>query len=528
MVLLLLFLLLLLLVEHNENEKTKRSVDTNEVLETGADDGTEEELGKDEGRVRNQDDRISAELKLKIEEELGKVNLYSDEMDLVRFLLQDVAGQSVFYDIHSIMLRLHSLFILVVDLERPLVAKAEPLFLDKTTGKQVPIENYLVETNLDYAKRWMAALDDISKCHGKTKKVDPETEYILPATILVLTKSDKLQGSSDEKEKKISKVKNALVNNFKEAGFHSHIIATYVIDNTKSGNDEDDQIPKLRAKIFEAAQKILKAQDETPINWLKLERALSTVIESEKQPYITHEKVREIGEVCEVVDKFSDAMKSFNEESIVVHFEGDKAENDLVVLDPSWLVELFTKIITVPPSKDCPGKRAAMWNDLEDNGKLDFTLLPAALEEHRDQKEALVKMMERTNLICYWKDNLYLVPSMVSSKIEKEQIRSHFNKFLKSSLYVAFESGYIPLGLFPRIEGKWFEWSRDASKATEMPEFDCKFSRIPIQRKNARYAVILVRHISKIQVAIKGTRSQIFFHYCHFYFYFYFHFILTT
>ena len=501
-------------------------------MEAGADDGTEEELGKDEvldfgagngtkqdvercrmvqGRVKNQDDRISAELKLKIKEELRKVDHYSDEMETIRFLLQDVAGQSVFYDIHSIMLRLRSIFVLVVDLERPLVAKAEPLFLDKTTGKQVPIENYLVETNLDYAKRWMAALDDISKCHRKTEEVDPETEYILPATILVLTKSDKLQGSSDEKEKKISEVKNTLVTNFKESGFHSHIVATYVIDNTKSGNDEDDQIPKLRAKIFEAAQKILKAQDETPINWLRLERALSTVIESEKQPYIKFEKVREIGEVCEVVDKFSDAMKSFNEESIVVHFEGDKAENDLVVLDPSWLVELFTKIITVPPSKDCPGKRAAMWNDLEDNGKLDFTLLPAALEEHRDQKEALVKMMERTNLICYWKDNLYLVPSMVSSKIEKEQIRNRFNKFLKSSLYVVFESGYIPLGLFPRIQGKCFEWSRDNSGATEMPEFDCKFSRIPIQRKNARYAVILVRRISRIQVAIKGTRSLFFF-----------------
>ena len=478
-----------------------------------------------QGTVENKDDRISAELKRKIEEELGKVDLYSNEMDTVRFLLQDVAGQSVFYDIHSVMLRLHSLFVLVVDLERPLDAKAEPLFLDRTTGKQVPIENYLVQTNLDYAKRWMAALDDISKCHGKTEKVDPETEYTLPATILVLTKSDKLHGSSHEKEKKIYEVKKTLINNFKKAGFHSHIVATYVIDNTKSENNEDDQIPKLRAKIFEEAQKILKAQDETPINWLKLERALSTVIESEKQPYITLEKVREIGKVCEVVDKFIDAMKSFNEESIVVHFEGNQTESDLVVLDPSWLVKLFTKVITVPPAEDSSGNRAAIWNELEDNGKLDFALLPAALEEHRDQKEALIKMMERANLICPWKGDLYLVPSMVRSNIESKQFLTRFDRFLKSSLYVAFESGYIPLGLFPRIQRKCLEWSRDACGATEMPKFDCKFSCIPIQGKNARYAFILVRRISRIQVAIKGTRSLFLFIVIFTFFYSYFVFI---
>ena len=504
---------MLLLVKIDDNGKRKRNTDFDVVFEDEAAAGTARYAGRDrmmQERVTNEEDRISIDLKRKIAEELEKVDHYSDEMETIRFLLEDVAGQSVFYDIHSIMLRLLSLFILVVDLERPLDATAEPLFLDKTTRKQIPIENYLVETNLDYAKRWMAALDDVSRCHTKTEKVDPESEYTLPATILVLTKSDKLQGSSGEKEKKIQEVKKTLINNFKTAGYHSHIVATYVIDNTKSGIDEDNQIRELRAKIFETAQKILKAQEETPINWLRLERALSTVIESGKRPYITHKKARELGEDCEVVDKFSDAMKCFNEESIVVHFESDQADSNLVVLDPSWLVKLFTKVITVPPSRDCSGNRTAIWNDLEDNGKLDLKLLPAPLEEHRDQKEALIKMMERANLICHWEDDLYLVPSMVRSKIESNDIQSRFYRFLQSSLYIAFESGYIPLGLFPRIQVKCLEWSRDANGVTEMPKFDCKFSHFAMKSKNIRYAFILVRRISRIQVAIKGTRSVAF------------------
>ena len=450
----------------------------------------------------------------KIAEGLRKVDHYGNEVETIRFLLGDVAGQSVFYDIHSIMLRLQSLFILVVDLERPLDAKAEPLFLDKTTGKKIPIENYLVETNLDYAKRWMAALDDVSQCHGNTVKVGPEFEYTLPATILVLTKSDKLQGSSDEKEKKIQEVKTTLINNFKSAGVHSHIAATYVIDNTKSSDDresEDDQIQKLRAKIFETAEKILKAQEETPINWLKFERALSTVIESEKQPYITLEKARELAEVCEVDDKFSDAMKSFHEENIVVRFEGDQPESDLVVLDPSWLVKLFTEVITVPPPGDCSGNRHAVWNNLVEKGQLDLTWLPAALEKHWVQKETLIKMMERACLICHWKGNLYLVPSMVKSKIT---IDERFSSFLQSSIYIAFLSGYIPLGFYLRIQTKCLEWCRGGSDDSEMPELHSNFSRFAVTGNSGRHSIILVRRISRIQVGIKGMRTLVFVSFC--------------
>ena len=106
------------------------------------------------------DYHVSDDLKSKIEQEMKNVESYRDDtMDTIRFMLGDVGGQSVFYDVHSIMLRLRTLFILVIDLSMSLDDEAQPKFVEKgLINREKDQETPLRETNFDYVTRWMAAL----------------------------------------------------------------------------------------------------------------------------------------------------------------------------------------------------------------------------------------------------------------------------------------------------------------------------------------------------------------------------------
>ena len=68
-------------------------------------------------------------------------NYHDDTMDTIRFLVGDVGGQSVFYDVHSTMLRLRTLFTLVVDLTKSPNDVAQPKFVGKETAKEEDLGN---------------------------------------------------------------------------------------------------------------------------------------------------------------------------------------------------------------------------------------------------------------------------------------------------------------------------------------------------------------------------------------------------
>ena len=152
-----------------------------------------------------------------VKRQMLEVGTYDDDqLNKVWLVLNDVAGHSIFYDIHSIFLRLQSLFVLVVALDKELADEAKPLFAER--GKNpIPIENYLVETNLDYANRWMSALRNIYQCNRKHVGT---TEFDQPATILVFTKSDLVT------KEQVKKAKENVLKSFFSYGYRAHIVDT--------------------------------------------------------------------------------------------------------------------------------------------------------------------------------------------------------------------------------------------------------------------------------------------------------------
>ena len=504
----------------NESETVEKDQGRDGDEDHGADMESESqnygEGNHDNQRIKKDQDEysMSDDLKRKIKESVE--NYSEDAMDTIRFLFGDTGGQSVFYDVHSLMLRLRSLYIFVVDLELSLDAKAQSRFVCEKTKKVREIENHLGETNLDYVKKWAGALRNLSQRNGKKKKNSARSSN-MPKIILVCTKPDNL-GSIEEVEEVKQKAETALMSSFRDIGCESLIVGTYVIKNTLPRNEaETRELVLLREKIFETAQEILKTQDKTPVSWLELERAFSDrLTKSKDNPCITRGEAEKLAEEFEVKETFCQAMDFFHEENIVVNFGGHQTSSDLVVLDPAWLVKVLTQVITVPPHPNSGGVVKAAWNDLETKGVLRSESLPVVLERHA-QKKALMNLMVRAGLICHWEEDIYFVPNMVTKGMRKEQIENVLMHCLQPSLYIDFRSDCIPLGFYTRFQLEFLKWakidnevinqsdSEDDEDDSAPPQFTCNFSRFTKKENGAGYDVILVRHITRIQIAILGT-----------------------
>ena len=218
--------------------RIKDSVDSavDEVVERGVencDDGVINEVGS-KGNISNnskdgeeQDEIRLRNLMEKVAEEQKKVERYTDELEMIRFLMYDVAGQSIFYDVHSVLLRLQALFVLVVSLDKVLDAKAESLFVGEDNVK-IKIENYLVETNLDHAIKWMATLHSLSECDPKNVEVCGQA-VTLPAAFVVFSKPDKFKGLQDQMVAAQAKLMKTIAT----CGYGVHIVETFVINNER-------------------------------------------------------------------------------------------------------------------------------------------------------------------------------------------------------------------------------------------------------------------------------------------------------
>ena len=210
--------------KHLQGTEDRQLVALTEDRKAGA---PENENGDGNGNKTNEESDnksqsiVTSDMKKIIEENMAKVDQYGeDDIIKVRLLLLDVAGQSLFYDVHSILLRLQPVFVLVVTLDKDLADIAKTLFVDERKNIKKEIENYLVETNLDYTNRWMSALHHVSLLNEHTVEIN----FVPPPTILVLTKPDTVTGTPHEIESKIQKAKDTLLNSFTDYRCRSHIV----------------------------------------------------------------------------------------------------------------------------------------------------------------------------------------------------------------------------------------------------------------------------------------------------------------
>ena len=436
---------------------------------------------------------------------------WDDGREHIYSTLWDFSGQSVYYVTHPLFLTARAIYCLVYDLSLNPESVAPPL-VRQGVYDQFP-EDFNLKTNLDYLDFWMrsvASLASLDENRGLSPTSEDPTQK-LPAVFLVCTHADTPYCKRDPR-KLAYKVLGYLRNN---PSYGSHLVDVFVVDNTKSGTESECQeIVRLRQEVLALAKTLPHTNKSIPIKWLKFDKTLNARREKgDKWIFLESAKVI-ASKDCNIVNdrEFETLMNYLHDLRGVVHFDDSPTLSKLVVLDPQWLIDLFKKVITVQPAYECKEKKfLQLWVKLEKEGILDEQLLTQMwkpLFGDRGTYESLVDVMEKFSLLCRWpsgtsENKSYLVPSMLRSHPPDDIV-----KLLESanlpSLFLKFESGHVPPGLFPRLVLKFFQcgelWNQAKSKLFH------NFARF-FTSDDENCSVILLCHSSSIEIVVHKANS---------------------
>ena len=171
--------------------------------------------------------------------------------------LWDFAGQHLYYASHSVFLSGRAVYVLVYNLNKDLMATAEPCV--RQGIHDILLDNPNNETNLDNLLSWLVSVHNIRSDANKSHEHQGmKQSYLRPPVIVVGTHSDQPFKEVKTTEKDIKK-------SISDKEYVKHIITPFfAVDNR---TEKDEHVQKLRQKIME----ILKGEpymgEEVPLRY---------------------------------------------------------------------------------------------------------------------------------------------------------------------------------------------------------------------------------------------------------------------
>ena len=332
----------------------------------------------------------------------------------------------------------------------------------------------------------------------------------LPAVFLVCTHAD----SPYESLSGPSKLAKKLFGSLRIKPYKVHLYRDFfVVDNTMSGRgSECPGVVDLREKVLAASRELPQMKETIPIKWLKYEKELQ-VMKDVGTNWIDRDTAKTIAsETCNINDEqeFQTLLNFLHDKRILIHFSDTPELDKLVVLDPQWLIDVFKMVITVRPYDPKESSFEPLWEKLQNEGILEEKLLQhvwADLFVDKETPESLIAIMGKFSLVCSFPSSdascskQYLVPSMLMAH-PPEGIMSLVASASIPSLFLKFESGQVPLGLFPRLVLQFFQWEEQGK-----PQLYHNFARFYTSQKED-CSVILLCHSSSIEVVVHQGTSQ--------------------
>ena len=426
-------------------------------------------------------------------------------------IVWDFAGQPVYYATHPLFLTQRAVYLLVFDLSRGLHARADPTV--KQGMYSMILDNQDCKTNLDYLDFWMTWVASIANQDENQQIRLDQSPMNIPPVFLVCTHADEPCGGADP-----FVLAREVFGSLETKPYKNQLYQdVFVVDNTKSGSKaECSEVKRLWEKVLAVAKELPQMKEDYPIKWLRFEEALQTKVK-EGQKWISLKEARLIAsKLCHIEDGqgFATLLNFLHDQRILIHFDSPPLLNDMVILDPQWLVDLFTSVITVKPGP-YEGEERELWRRLQTEGILEYKLLELVWDPLLIPKEifpSLLEIMEKFSLLCPWPSSdvscgdQYLVPSMLMSHPPGNIIKLVASAQIPS-FYIRFESGQVPPGFFPRLVLQFFQWGQDEFWSAENPQLYANFARF-YTSEDDDCSVILRCHSSCIEVVVhKGNVS---------------------
>ena len=217
------------------------------------------------------DDPLSPQKTLKEIESLLPDLLAVDEIeseDDIYSVVWDFAGESVYYETHTLFLTSRAIFLLTYDLSLDPEEKALPV---KRKGMFEVTEDIIgTKTNLGYLDYWMTSVSSLSS-QCKDHKVHPASpSTVLPETpvFVVCTHADQPCGGKNPRDLALK-----VYGELSKKRYKARLYGPFEVDNTKSSQKpECPGVSRLRGKIREVAKELPQMKEFIPIKWLKFEK----------------------------------------------------------------------------------------------------------------------------------------------------------------------------------------------------------------------------------------------------------------
>ncbi|XP_068699869.1 uncharacterized protein [Montipora foliosa] len=373
--------------------------------------------------------------------------------------LWDFAGQHLYYAAHSVFLSQRAVYVLVYNLNKSLLAEAEHRCRQGIT--EILLDNFNNESNLDNLLSWLVSVHGIRSvavdAHKNLENENKKLRYLRPPVIIVGTHADQPFEDVKTAEKRI---KGRILG--KE--YAKHVITTYFAVNNKAENDEGVQ--KLRQKIMEVLNNEPYMGEEVPLRWFLFEKVVEALVAKSMYHMDLAQLLPAIKQVCRIDDEDeTTAMLNFYHDLGVIVKHGRT-----VVLQAQWLIDLFKKLITVPPYEEADPLYVNCWEELQAKGILRTPLVDHVFSDFVKKghlKQDILEMMELYGLIAKFssgmptlenkEEPIYFVPTqLTSSPSELCEIKPSERD--PCPLFVHFLDGFVPHGLFPQFVSRCISW----------------------------------------------------------------------
>ena len=487
-----------------ESVMTDQSPQDLKPEEKAKDDSTKEPRTVMDPSLQNSQDHLG-ERKLPDERAaLVQLNVDTDEDDDdIYSVIWDFGGQSVYYCTHPIFLRNKAIYILTCDVSRDSSQKDNAPTKKSMSGK---IEDTCCSrTNLQYLDFWMSSV--YSLVSSNTNHHETLLPEMLPPVFLVCTHADEPYRTDVDPGGLATEIYGSL----KDKVYGKLLKGLFVVDNTKSGSgDECRGVVKLREKVLSFAKKLPQLNEPIPLKWLKCEKVLH-LLSKEGYNSVPIEKARQIAtEECGICDdnQFRTLLNFLHDQRVLIHFTESPELENVVILSPQRLIDVFKKVITFKGWEDVEDDFKELWRNLEDHGILAEKLLDHTWKHLFVNQEnclkSLIAIMERFSLLCEWPSEestkQYLVPSMLRSPPTSDVLELLASAPIPS-LFVRFESRRVPSGLFSRLVVLFHVWAQKRWKSPIKPLLFNNLALFHIRPDNAT-SLVLLCHFSCIEIVL--------------------------
>ena len=367
-------------------------------------------------------------------------------------------------------------------------------------------KEYNLKTNFDYLDFWMSSLAALA---------DPESVLPFkkfPAVFLVCTHADQPYCACNPVE-----LAHEIFGDLRSKPYGAHLFDVFCVDNTKSGTkSECEEIVHLREAVHVVSKELPHVTEAIPIKWLKYEKALRALKESNYR-FISLVKAKEIAsKVCNISDnKIKTVLNFLHDLRVLIYFDDNPELSELVFLDIQWLIDVFKNVITVRAFRE-EKNFAHLWKRLEIEGILEDELLKHvwnSLIPQSETHESLIAIMEKFSLLCPWPSSQdfpnkrYIVPSMLRTPLP-EEICDLVESAKIPSLFIKFDTGRVPPGLFPRFVLEFLLWCGREYPRSALPQLYHNFARFNNFPKQG-LSVVLLCHSSTIEVVVVSSNGCI-------------------